>query len=366
MVKKLSVASACILLVVLAVVPAGAQISYCKDFLEPGNPGGWSGSLKTFDEEFALGQNETISMDIWINDVPEPQLLTAGFFITYDPEMVTIVSVESYDGVKGPEGPWDDELSNIVPDAGGPGNYFLAVGNLSCATTDSDGDIILGKVTIESKTSESTDIHIRTAPEFDTVVGCETTPPSNNRIYDTDILPNTITLNKGNGTSTTTTGSGTTTTPTSTTSPATTTSSGTSTTTTEPSSNSWKLAYAMMWEEESEQKLSLLRTFRNKLMARNEVVRNYVSLLYQHSSEVAGVFIKHPSLCFEIRKLFEVLLPSIESFFETEQFSLRAGQKATVESFLNQFELEAPSVLKGIIRNFRKDLKDGRLFLTVS
>ena len=122
----------------------------------------------------------------------------------------------------------------------------------------------------------------------------------------------------------------------------------------------------MVWEEDSTQKLSLLRAFRNKLVARNEVVRNYVSLLYQHSSEAAGVFIKNPLLCLEIRKLVEVLLPSIESFFETEQFSLTAGQKDTVETFLNQFEREVTPELKGIIQNLRKDLRDGRLLLTVS
>ncbi len=98
-------------------------------------------------------------------------------------------------------------------------------------------------------------------------------------IYDPQITPNTITLNKGNGTSSTTTGPGTSTS----TSPSTTTSAGTSTTTTEPSSSSWQSAYAMMWGEDKEQKLSLLRYFRDEAVARDKVVRNYVSLLYQYT-----------------------------------------------------------------------------------
>ena len=142
MIKKLLVVCTCIVVLALTAYPAVAQISYCKDFLEPGNQ---DGSLKTFDEEWTLAQNETVEMNIWINDVPESQLLTAGFFITYDPAMVTVVSVEAYET---PEGPWDGGLTNLVPDAGGPGNYFVAVGNLSCTNTDSDGDIILGKVTV--------------------------------------------------------------------------------------------------------------------------------------------------------------------------------------------------------------------------
>ena len=249
-------------------------------------------------------------------------------------------------------------MTTITPDAGGPGNYIVVLGNISCVNTDSGGDIVLGKVSFQGKSPNSTDITIQTIPGFETVVGCST----NTVKYDTDINPNTLTLNKGNGTSSTTTSPGTSTS----TSPSTTTSAGTSTTTTEPSSNSWKLAYAMMWEEEMEQKLSLLRAFRNEVVVRNEAVKNYVSLLYQHSSEVAGVFIKNPLLCLETRKLVEVMLPSIESFFETKKLSLTAGQKDTVESFLNQFELKVTPELKGIIQNFRKDLRDGRLFLTVS
>jgi hypothetical protein len=68
----------------------------------------------------------------------------------------------------------------------------------------------------------------------------------------------------------------------------------------------------------------------------------------------------------ETRKLVEVLLPSIESFFESEKLLLTAGQKEIVENFLNTFEEQASPELKGIIQYFRKDLRDGRLFLTIS
>ncbi len=349
MVRKLSVVCASIFIFALTAGSAVAQISYCKDFLEAGNQ---DGSLKTFDEEWTLAQNETVAINIWVNDVPEAQLLTAGFFITYDPAMVTIESVEPYDGS---EEHWDDGLTNLVPDAGGPGNYLVVVGNLACASTDNDGDIILAKVTVKSQSSANSEIMISTVPGFDTVVGCSGTN------LDSQIDPNTITLNKGTGTSsTTTTGPGTTTIPTSTTS------AGSSTTTTEPTSSSWQSAYAMIWGEDKEQKLSLLRFFRDEAAARNQVVRNYVSLLYRHSSEVAGVFIKHPLLCLETSELVEALIPSIESFFKTEKLVLTAGQKERVETFLNQFETKVRPELKGIIQNFRKDLRDGRLSSTVS
>jgi hypothetical protein len=351
MIKKLSVTCACIVLLVLAAVPAAAQISYCKDFLEPGNE---NGSLKTFDEEWTLAQNETVEMNIWINNLPV-SLLTAGCFIEFDPTLINITDFIPYDTENG--GPWDP----AEPSSPAPGQWLVTLINFNCVSPDEDGDILLAKVRFDHLGLGDAEIIIHTIPGFDTITDCNT--PT---IYDLQIPQNTITINKVNGTSTTTTGSGTTTTPTSTTFPSTTTSAGSSTTTTEPSSNFWQSAYAMMWGEETKQKLSLLRTFRNELVARNKLVRNYVSLLYQHSSEVAGVFIKNPLLCLETRKLVEVLLPSIESFFQTEQFSLTAGQKVTVESFLTQLELEVAPELKAIIQNFREDLNDGRLFLTVS
>ena len=358
MVKKLSVACACILVLALSVAAAAAEISYCKDFLEPGNQ---DGSLKTFDEEWTLDQNETVEMNIWINDVPD-SLLTAGFFIEFDPALIQITNVVPNDTDH--DGPWDP-AEPVSPE---PGIWAVSLLNFSCVETDDDGDILLGKVTFQSQSSGSTAIIITTIPNFDTLVGCS--EPATN--YDPQIMQNTITINNGNGTSTTTTGPGssTSTSLSTTTGPGTSTSTSSAgastTTTTEPSSSSWQSAYAMMWGEDKEQKLSLLRYFRDEAVARNQVVKNYVSLLYQHTVEVAGVFIKNPLLCLETRELVEALLPSIESFFETEKLILTAGQQDRVETFLNAFEVKASPELQEIIQKFRKDLRDGRLFLTIS
>ena len=48
--KKLSII--CVFTLVLAFMTSPAfAASYCKDFLETGNPGGWGTSLKTFEED---------------------------------------------------------------------------------------------------------------------------------------------------------------------------------------------------------------------------------------------------------------------------------------------------------------------------
>lgn len=59
-----------VLILTLLVTPCFAT-QYCKDILEGGNLGGWTGSLKTFGDEWTLGTSETVDVDIWLNDAPE-------------------------------------------------------------------------------------------------------------------------------------------------------------------------------------------------------------------------------------------------------------------------------------------------------
>ena len=163
-------------------------IQYCKDFLEPENPGGWGTSLKTFDEEVWSCPGAQPELDIWINDIPEP-LITAGFWIVYSP-LIEIEDVLIYDGSDLP-GPWNPSVSGKVPEPDGPGTYFVVVGGWSGSPytpiiPDSDGDIIIGKIIFRKLVPGGHyPITISTVPGFDTIVG------ESNMVYD-GFNPNTI------------------------------------------------------------------------------------------------------------------------------------------------------------------------------
>ena len=216
MMKKLSIICTCALLLGLMAGPAIAQISYCKDFLEPGNPGGLgtcdilatpcstdsqcaggaftclNPSLKTWDETWEMPAGEAVDMDIWLNDVPEA-ILTAGCFITYDPALVNITDVIPYDTANG--GPWDAAFtSSFEIDPANPGQWFLSLGQFSCVAPDGDGDIILATVTFQCAAVGDADITISTIPDFDTVVDCDT--PT---VYDSEIVPNIVTITQNAG-----------------------------------------------------------------------------------------------------------------------------------------------------------------------
>ena len=174
----------CLVGLTLMVSPCFA-IQYCKDFLESGNPGGWSTSLKTFDDEWTMSPGETVDLDIWINDLPEA-LSQAGFYITYDPSKVSIVSVDGY----GSDLPGPFQIVIKEPDWGGPGTYlFLCVG-FSPVYPDAGGDIIIAKIRFHCEAEGDAHIAVSTDPTGDTIVG------EMYYVYDPEILPNMITIHQ--------------------------------------------------------------------------------------------------------------------------------------------------------------------------
>jgi hypothetical protein len=164
-------------------------IQYCKDFLGSCNPGGWGTSVKSFDEEFGVGDYSNYEIDIWLNDVPTP-LLTAGFWVEYDSTQIDIEDVLIYDSSDLP-GPWNPEFSLKIPEPYGSGTYFVAVAGWLTPSyipiiPDSDGDIIIARLQLYCSGAGVSGMRISTIPGFDTVVGEDST------VFDFQITPNVI------------------------------------------------------------------------------------------------------------------------------------------------------------------------------
>ena len=114
----------CIVALVLYPLSVSAQcVDRYVDILEPGNPGGWTDSLKTWDAEYSMNVGDTVEFDVWFGEKGEG-FIKAAYWAYYDPSQLSMFDVEAYDGISLP-GPWDPETATIVPDAGGPGTYML-------------------------------------------------------------------------------------------------------------------------------------------------------------------------------------------------------------------------------------------------
>lgn len=159
-------------------------VEFCADFLESGNPGGLTGSKKTCDQKAPKDIGKEAAIDIWLKGVKE-EIITAGFWVSYDSSEVTIVSVEIYDGSV-LKGPWDGSMSKKVENPSGKGTYLVTVGNLSNVKPDKNGDVIIGKITYRCKDKCTKPITLTTIKGFDTVVGGE------GKVYDPEIKEATI------------------------------------------------------------------------------------------------------------------------------------------------------------------------------
>ena len=184
--KRLLIVGVSFVVLVFTVSPA-LSIQYCKDVLEPGNPGGWGTSAKTWDDEITAAVTEEVYVDIWLNDCPE-EIFSSGFWITYDPERVSVESVDAYDNNEFP-GPWESYWTMHYPGPV-PGTYQFIVTNFTYCLPDTDGDIILGRVKLRCLAEGDASITIMSIPTYSTTVGISAT------VYDPQITPNTITIHQ--------------------------------------------------------------------------------------------------------------------------------------------------------------------------
>ena len=168
---------------------SGEGIHYSIDFLEPENPGGWTDSLKTFDEEWEMSVGEEVDIDVWINGALEP-IKTSGFMMRYDPSLATLVSVQVYDADDLP-GPWVAGLTVKVPEAEGPGTYFVMVWEPSRGVNpDDDRSIVMAKMRLRCDSLFAHNITFIVPGDPCFVMGKNT-----EYCYDSDIPTKTITIN---------------------------------------------------------------------------------------------------------------------------------------------------------------------------
>ena len=154
--KKLLVIWSSVLVIALRAGIA-FPMGFCKD-IAPTEP-----SDKTFDDEWTIiGVPGTITVDIWINDIPEP-IIAAGLWFDFDPSMVSVTSVKIYDNYDLP-GPWEPGFSGKYDDPGGPGTYMLVVGSLAGVPPDTDGDFIIARMEFECLDAGITTIRLLHPP----------------------------------------------------------------------------------------------------------------------------------------------------------------------------------------------------------
>ena len=126
-------------------------------------------------------------VEIWLQGITAP-LITAGFWISYNPAQITVAAVKVFDDSDLP-GPWDHAMTKKHEKPDGSGTYLVTLGNLANVQPDKNGAIKLAQVRFRCKGDCVEPITIKTILGFDTVVGDE------GRVYDSQLDPFSFKIN---------------------------------------------------------------------------------------------------------------------------------------------------------------------------
>jgi len=124
----------------------------------------------------------------------------------------------------------------------------------------------------------------------------------------------------------------------------------------------WPMAYDKMWGAKKGKNLSLLRKFRDDVLADSELGRDYIFMLYNNSLEILVLLLQNPSLTKETSRVIDGLLPGIHSLLYGGGMKLSGKQLADVESLLLAFEAKAGLGLKTFIEKVKNDVRKEKLF----
>ena len=126
-------------------------------------------------------------VEIWLQGITAP-LITAGFWLSYNPTQTIITAVEVYDDSDLP-GPWDHAMTKKLENPDGSGTYLVTLGNLANVDPDKTAEIKLAQVRFRCNGDCVEPITIKTILGFDTVVGDE------GRVYDSELTPFSFKIN---------------------------------------------------------------------------------------------------------------------------------------------------------------------------
>jgi hypothetical protein len=114
----------------------------------------------------SVSEDHSVTITLDPAGIINTPLITAGCWIEFDATYINITNVVAADSDVG--GPWDPSYTYLLPEGGGPGTFFIAVGNFD--TVPVDTPIPICDIQFDCVAFNWSEIIISTIPNFDTVV----------------------------------------------------------------------------------------------------------------------------------------------------------------------------------------------------
>ena len=125
---------------------------------------------------------------------------------------------------------------------------------------------------------------------------------------------------------------------------------------------SWFSVYKIILEEDEEEKLLMLRRYRDEILVSNRLGKMYVNLLYEHSVEIASLLLGEEDLTTQAKGIISGLLPGLNSLREGGGMEIHAEMIMDMELLLEDIEVKASPTLRIFVRKLKKDIKNGNVF----
>jgi hypothetical protein len=108
---------------------------------------------------------------------------------------------------------------------------------------------------------------------------------------------------------------------------------------------------------EEERSLTLLRRFRDEVLAKDGQGKKYITLFYRHAPEISLLLDKNPDLRLKTIRLIKELLPQIRSLLKGKEARFTPEIIEEIESLLDQFKAQASPGLKRTIEAVKEKRK---------
>jgi hypothetical protein len=110
-----------------------------------------------------------------------------------------------------------------------------------------------------------------------------------------------------------------------------------------------------------QEKISLMRQYRDKVLRKNPTGRAYVRLFYRHALEVTAILVKSPSIGADAGTMLNTMLPEVKAAVLGKAVTISQAQIDRIISVLNAIGKEARPDLYRSIQRIKRDLRQKRM-----
>jgi hypothetical protein len=107
--------------------------------------------------------------------------------------------------------------------------------------------------------------------------------------------------------------------------------------------------------------LNLLRNFRDSVLSKNTLGKNYTTLYYEHAAEVASLIKTQEDIKVKAAELLMELIPTIAMRIDRQEMVFGEGIRGRINALISQIERYASPPLKEALTIIKRDMRSKKV-----